>query len=96
MFALGIREVGEATAVSLARHFGTLENIMQASEEELQNAPEVGPVVAKHVVTFFAQLHNREVIAHLLEAGIVWPEVEPDTGNKVQSRLLILFREIIR
>jgi len=82
VFALGIREVGEATASSLVRHFGTLENIMQASEEELQNAPEVGPVVAKHVVTFFAQPHNREVIAHLLEAGIVWPDVEPNTGNK--------------
>jgi len=82
VYALGIREVGEATAVSLARHFGTLENIMQASEEELQNAPEVGPVVAKHVVTFFAQPHNREIIAHLVEAGIVWPDVEPDTENK--------------
>jgi len=82
VYALGIREVGEATAVNLVRHFGTLENIMQASEEELQNAPEVGPVVAKHVVTFFAQPHNREIIAHLLEAGIVWPDVEPDTENK--------------
>jgi len=82
VYALGIREVGEATAVSLARHFGTLENIMQASEEELQNAPEVGPVVAKHVVTFFMQPHNKEVIAHLLDAGITWPDVAPDTGNK--------------
>jgi len=82
VYALGIREVGEATAVSLARHFGTLENIMQASEEELQNAAEVGPVVAKHVVAFFAQPHNREVIAHLLEAGIAWPDMEPDTENK--------------
>jgi len=82
VFALGIREVGEATAASLVRYFGTLENIMQASEEELQNAPEVGPVVAKHVVTFFAQPHNREVIVHLLEAGIIWPDVEPDIKGK--------------
>jgi len=82
VYALGIREVGEATAVRLARHFGTLEHIMQASEEALQSVPDVGPVVAQHVVTFFAQPHNKEVIAHLLEAGIVWPEVQPDTIDK--------------
>jgi len=82
IYALGIREVGEATAVSLARHFGTLKNIMQASGEELQNAPEVGPVVARHVVTFFAQAHNREIITHLLEAGIVWSDVEHDMASE--------------
>ncbi len=82
VYALGIRDVGEATAVSLVRHFGALENMMRASEEELQNVPEVGPVVARHVVTFFAQSHNREIIAHLLEAGIVWPDVEPDMASK--------------
>ncbi len=82
VYALGIREVGEATAASLVRHFGTLNNIMQASEEALQHAPEVGPVVAKHVAAFFAQPHNGEIIAHLVEAGIVWPNVQPDTTNK--------------
>jgi len=82
VYALGIREVGEATAVRLARHFGTLEHIMQASEETLQNVPDVGPVVAKHVVTFFAQPHNKEVISHLLEAGIAWPEAQPDIIDK--------------
>jgi len=82
VYALGIREVGEATAVRLARHLGTLENIMQSSEEALQSVPDAGPVVAKHVVTFFAQPHNKEVIAHLLEAGIVWPKVQPDIIDK--------------
>ncbi len=82
VYALGAREVGEATAARLARHFKTLEHIMQASEEALQNVPGVGPVVAKHAVIFFAQPHNGEVIAHLLEAGIIWPDVEADTENK--------------
>jgi len=82
VYALGIREVGEATAAMLAHHFGTFENIMQASEEELQNTPEVGPVVAQHVITFFAQPHNREIIAHLVDAGIAWPDEQPDTIDK--------------
>jgi len=82
VYALGAREVGETTAARLTRHFKTLEHIMQASEEALQNVPGVGPVVAKHVVIFFAQPHNGEVIAHLLEAGIIWPDVEPDTENR--------------
>jgi len=81
IYALGIREVGEATAVRLARYFGTLENIMQANEEALQSVPDVGPVVASHVVNFFAQPHNRGVIQHLLDAGIVWPDVKPDISN---------------
>jgi len=82
VYALGIREVGEVTAARLARHFGMLENIMQASEEVLQSVPDVGPVVAQHVITFFEQSHNREIIAHLLAAGIVWPEVQPNTIDK--------------
>jgi len=82
VYALGIREVGEATATNLARYFGTLENIMQANEEELQHAPEVGPVVAQHVVMFFAQPHNREIISHLIESGITWPDIQPDIEHK--------------
>jgi DNA ligase (NAD+) len=82
LFALGIREVGEATAAGLARYFGTLERLMAADEEELQQVPDVGPVVAESVATFFRQPHNREVIQHLIEAGIHWEEAEPDTGPK--------------
>jgi len=77
LYALGIREVGEATAQALARQFGSLEAIRAADEESLQQTPDVGPVVAHHVHTFFRQRHNREVIAKLLAAGVEWPESEP-------------------
>jgi DNA ligase (NAD+) len=77
LFALGIREVGEATAQALANHFGSLEAIRLADEEQLQETPDVGPVVAAHIVAFFRQDHNREVIRALVEAGIRWPDVEP-------------------
>ncbi len=77
LFALGIREVGEATALTLAQHFGTLENIRQATEEQLQEAPDIGPVVARHIVAFFQQSHNLEIIQALQEAGVQWVEQEP-------------------
>ncbi len=77
LFALGVREVGEATARTLASHFGTLDAIAAADEEALQGAPDVGPIVARHVASFFRQPHNREVIAALRAAGVRWPEGEP-------------------
>ena len=77
LFALGIREVGEATAQALARQFGGLDAIAAASEEALQETPDVGPIVARHVHTFFRQPHNQEVIAKLRDAGVAWPETEP-------------------
>lgn len=77
LFALGIRDVGEATALTLAQHFGTLENIRNASEEQLQEAPDVGPVVASRIAEFFCQPHNLEIIRALREAGVHWPEQEP-------------------
>jgi DNA ligase (NAD+) len=73
LFSLGIREVGEATAAALATHFGDLERIAQASEEELQQVPDVGPVVAAYVRAFFAEAHNRQVVDDLLECGLTWP-----------------------
>jgi DNA ligase (NAD+) len=76
LFALGIREVGEATAQSLARQFGDLEMIEKANEEQLQETPDVGPIVASHVVTFFQQQHNLEVIKRLRDTGIHWDPVE--------------------
>ncbi len=78
VYSLGIRDVGEATAASLARHFRMLEDIMQADKEDLQQVSDVGPVVAEHVITFFKQPHNREIIMHLIAAGIVWQDVQPD------------------
>ncbi|MCA3097604.1 MAG: NAD-dependent DNA ligase LigA [Rhodocyclaceae bacterium] len=70
VFALGIRNVGETTARDLARHFRTLEALMRATEPELLQVPDVGPVVAQSIATFFAQSHNREVIDALLQAGV--------------------------
>ncbi|AHE98474.1 NAD-dependent DNA ligase LigA [Thioalkalivibrio paradoxus] len=81
VYALGIREVGEVTARALAAHFGALEPLMQASVEELESIRDVGPVVARHVASFFAEPHNCEVIAALRAAGVHWSESEPaDTG----------------
>ncbi|MFN4003672.1 MAG: NAD-dependent DNA ligase LigA [Hylemonella sp.] len=77
LYGLGIRHVGEATARDLARHFGTLEAIMAASEEELLQVPDVGPVVARSIRTFFDQPHNREVVQALRDCGVHWPQGEP-------------------
>ena len=76
LFALGIREVGETTAHNLANFYGTLDKIKQASREELQEVPDIGPVVAAHIITFFHQSHNIEVIDRLLESGVNWPDIE--------------------
>jgi DNA ligase (NAD+) len=77
IFALGIRNVGETTAKDLARHFGKLDALMEAGEERLQEAPDVGPVVAASIAHFFREPHNREVIGRMREAGVTWPESEP-------------------
>ena len=76
LFALGIRHVGESTAKDLARHFGKLDAIMQASVEQLLQVPDVGPVVAQSLVDFFAEAHNREVVQQLRELGVHWQEHE--------------------
>ncbi|MCW8848265.1 MAG: NAD-dependent DNA ligase LigA, partial [Sedimenticola sp.] len=82
LFALGIREVGEATANALAKHYGTLDQLMQADTEALQQVSDVGPIVAEHLVTFFNQPHNQEVIQALLDAGVEWEPVEmPDVDS---------------
>ncbi|MDO8348485.1 MAG: NAD-dependent DNA ligase LigA [Rugosibacter sp.] len=77
IYALGIRNVGEATAKDLARYFGNLDALMQASADELQQVPDVGPVVAASIAHFFAEAHNVEVIEQLRAAGVHWPEGEP-------------------
>lgn len=75
LYALGIREVGEATALNLARHFGSLDAIVQADQEALLEVADVGPVVAAHVAHFFAETHNREVVQSLRDAGVQWPDL---------------------
>jgi DNA ligase (NAD+) len=76
LFALGIREVGEATAQALANHFGNLDAIRKADEQQLQETSDVGPIVAAHIVAFFRQEHNQQVMQALIGAGIRWPDVE--------------------
>lgn len=83
LYALGIREVGEATARNLAQHFKTLPAVMSASEEQLLEVTDVGPIVAAHVVHFFAQPHNREVIEKLTKAGIHWPDIQSIDPSKL-------------
>jgi DNA ligase (NAD+) len=77
LFGLGIRHVGEATAKDLARHFGGLDAIMDATVEHLLQVRDVGPVVAQSLRTFFDQPHNREVVEQLRACGVQWPEQEP-------------------
>ncbi len=73
LFALGIREVGESTALALAEHFRDLEPLMAADEESLRLVPDVGPVVAAHIVRFFRQAENLAVVRRLVAAGVRWP-----------------------
>ena len=74
LYALGIRHVGETTAKDLAKHFGAIERLMDASLAQLLEVSDVGPVVAQSIHTFFAQPHNRDVVGQLRTAGITWPE----------------------
>ena len=76
VFGLGIRHVGEATAKELARHFGKLDAILDATEEQLLTVSDVGPIVAKSLRTFFDQPHNREVVEQLRACGVTWEESE--------------------
>jgi DNA ligase (NAD+) len=82
LFALGIRDVGEATAASIANHFGKLSSVIEASEEELQDVADVGPVVAARVRSFFAEAHNLAVMERLQDYGVVWPEFVPLGASK--------------
>jgi DNA ligase (NAD+) len=77
LYALGIPDVGEATAKALARYFGSLDALKQASHDELMQVPDVGPIMAAHIAMFFAEKHNRDAIAQLRAAGVEWKESEP-------------------
>lgn len=76
LYALGIRDVGEATALALARHFGGIETLRHASEQEIQRVPDVGPVVAQHLHAWFRDAENAELLDRLLASGIEWPAPE--------------------
>jgi len=76
LYGLGIRHVGETTAKDLARHFGDIDKLMDASVEQLLEVDDVGPIVANSVREFFAQPHHREVVEQLRAAGVHWPAIE--------------------
>ena len=91
LYALGIREVGEATARSLSLHFLDLPSLKQATEAQLLEIEDVGPVVAQHIVTFFEQPHNLEVIDRLLASGIDWPEEQPAfADSELNGKTIVL------
>ena len=77
IFGLGIRHVGEATAKALASHFGQLDSVTDATEAQLLEVADVGPIVAKSIRTFFDQPHNREVVEQLRACGLRWAEGPP-------------------
>ena len=80
LYALGIREVGEVTARSLARHFRSMQALLAADEDALLEVDDVGPIVAAHVRAFFGEPHNLDVIAALEEAGVQGQSPEESTG----------------
>jgi DNA ligase (NAD+) len=81
IYALGMRNVGEATAKDLARHFASLNNLMQASRDDLLAVNDVGPVVADCIVNFLGEAHNRLVIKQLLAAGVCWPDSDNNSAE---------------
>ena len=98
ILALGIREVGDATAKNLAEHFLTLGALRAANIETLEKVDDVGKIVAQHIVTFFRQEHNQEVIQTLLAAGIHWPEIPAkDTQTlPLEGKTYVLTGTLIR
>ena len=93
IYALGIRNVGEQTAKDLARHYGNLDALLRADECNLQQVPDVGPVVAKSIAQFFAEPHNLTVIEMLRSSGVSWPEgapAAPVASNPVSGKTFVL------
>jgi DNA ligase (NAD+) len=90
IYALGIREVGEATAQTLAREFGDIEALMAADIERLETVHEIGPIVAKRIVEFFGEPHNREVISKLRGAAVRWSAVEKPHAQRLAGKTFVL------
>ncbi len=92
LFGLGIRQVGESTAKDLARHFGALDAIMEATEQQLLRVADVGPVVAASIARFFRQPHNREVVGQLRAAGVTWEEgaAQPAATSALAGKTFVL------
>jgi DNA ligase (NAD+) len=91
LYALGIRDVGEATALALAQHFGDARALAQASVEEIQRVPDVGPIVAGSIRAYFDNAENRRLLERLLKSGIEWPPVErPESSGNVAGKTFVI------
>ncbi|MCE0493003.1 NAD-dependent DNA ligase LigA [Vibrio salinus] len=94
LYSLGIREVGEATATNLAKHFGSLDLVMQASKEQLVEVTDVGDIVASHVIGFFSEEKNRQVVQQLVEQGIRWENLDTmdvdETPKPLDGKVVVL------
>jgi DNA ligase (NAD+) len=91
LYGLGIRDVGEATALALARHFGDLAPLRAADEATVQRVPDVGPVVAAHVVAYFRDPENAAMVDRLLAAGVAWPPLERmEESGSLRAKIFVL------
>jgi DNA ligase (NAD+) len=91
LYALGIRDVGEATALALAQYFRDIAALRAAGAEEIQRVPDVGPVVAKNVAAYFQDAENSGIVDRLLAAGIAWPAPAPvDTDTELAGKTIVL------
>ncbi len=90
LFALGIRDVGERTALNLANYFGELEKIRHANMDELQTIPDIGPIVAEHIVEFFAQKAHQHLLDRLLTYGLHWPKIEKNKSLPLAGKTFVL------
>jgi DNA ligase (NAD+) len=96
IFGLGIRFVGERTAQFLAEHFGSLDAVMKASEDELQEVDEVGPRIAKSIAEFFANPKNRELVEQLRKAGVAFSGKKKERGTKLAGKTFVLTGTLAR
>lgn len=90
LYALGIREVGEATAKQLAQHFKNLPALQEATLEQLQQVQDIGPIVAEHILHFFQEKHNKSVIKKLLDAGIHWPAIKVNANLPLAGKTFVI------
>jgi len=90
IYALGIREVGESTAKALAQQFHSIESLCDATEAQLLDIQDIGPIVSKHIVSFFAEEKNLTVITSLLESGVHWPVVKKSTVQPLQGSSYVI------
>jgi DNA ligase (NAD+) len=90
LYALGIRDVGEATALGLAQYFKNIDSLRRADQDEIQHVPDVGPVVAENVVAYFRDSENAVIVDRLLAAGITWPEIQAEKTGGLAGKIFVL------